>query len=155
MHATIDWIDTVHFQARSQSGHVIPLDGPEASGGTNRGARPMELMLMGLGGCTSFDVVEILRKGRQNVTNCRTELTAERADTVPQTFTEVTIHFVVEGVNLNPSRVARAVTLSAEKYCSASIMLERAGVQIRHSHEIREVPGKVPGEVPQTGAGND
>lgn len=98
----------------------------------------MELLLMGLGGCTSYDVVTILAKSRQDVRSCVTELTAERADTPPQVFTKINIHFIVEGQGLDPKKVARAVELSAEKYCSASIMLERGGVAITHSHAIVE-----------------
>jgi len=136
MHAKIQWIDNAGFEAQADSGHTIVVDGPPASGGKNRGARPMELLLMGLGGCTSFDVVNILTKSRQNIVDCVTELTATRAAAVPQVFEAIKIHFKITGNNLDPKKVARAVALSAEKYCSASIMLERGGVAISHSHEI-------------------
>ena len=98
----------------------------------------MEMMLMGLGGCSSFDVMSILQKSRQDVTACHAELKAERADAVPAVFTRIHLHFVVTGNNLKENLVKRAVSLSAEKYCSASIMLEKAGVAITHSHEIRD-----------------
>ena len=98
----------------------------------------MELMLMGVGGCTSFDVVNILRKSRQKVTNCVTQITAERADTVPQVFERIRIHFVIEGQDLDAVKVERAIHLTAEKYCSASIMLQRAGVDITHTFELNE-----------------
>jgi len=136
MHAKIQWIDKVHFRATADSGHEVAMDGPADAGGENRGARPMELVLMGLGGCTSFDVISILEKSRQAVTDCVTELTAERAESVPHVFTRIHVHFKVTGRNLDPVKVARAVSLSAEKYCSASIMLARGGVEITHDHEI-------------------
>jgi putative redox protein len=138
MHTKIQWIDNAGFKAEASSGHTVMMDGPPDAGGQNRGVRPMELMLMGLGGCTSFDVVNILTKSRQDVSDCVTELTATRADTVPQVFETIQIHFKVTGTALDPKKVARAVALSAEKYCSASIMLERGGVAISHSHEIIE-----------------
>jgi putative redox protein len=139
MHATIQWRGNVHFTATADSGHTIPLDGPADAGGENRGSRPMELVLMGLGGCSSFDVVNILRKSRQDIVDCMTEIDAERAAEVPQVFTRIHLHFKVSGRNLDPAKVARAVSLSAEKYCSASIMLERAGVAITHDYEVVEV----------------
>jgi putative redox protein len=98
----------------------------------------MEMLLMGLGGCSAFDVMSMLKKSRQQVVDCRAELKAERADAVPAVFTSIHLHFVVTGTALKESQVARAVSLSAEKYCSASIMLEAAGVDITHSHEVRE-----------------
>lgn len=136
MHAKIQWQDKVHFTATADSGHTLDLDGPPDAGGENRGARPMELVLMGLGGCSSFDVVNILTKARQNIVNCVTDVAAERADQVPQVFTRIHLHFVVSGHGLDARKVARAVSLSADKYCSASIMLQRGGVAISHSHEV-------------------
>lgn len=136
MHATIQWHDKVHFTATTDSGHSIALDGPPDAGGENRGARPMELVLMGLGGCSSFDVVNILTKQRQHIVDCLTEIDAERAAEVPQVFTRIHLHFKVRGRELDPKKVARAVSLSADKYCSASIMLSRGGVAITHSHEV-------------------
>ncbi|WP_404365309.1 OsmC family protein [Marinobacter sp.] len=138
MKATIEWSGEASFQATSGSGHKVQMDGPPDHGGRDLGPRPMEMMLMGLGGCASFDVMSILRKSRQDVTACRAELTADRADAVPAVFTAIQLHFIVTGNNLKESQVSRAVSLSAEKYCSASIMLENAGVRIVHSHEIRE-----------------
>ena len=124
------------FLAESESGHTVVIDGPESEGGRNIGIRPMELVLLGLGGCTSFDVVKILKKSRQQVTDCIAYLDAERADDVPSVFTKIHIHFVVEGTGLKESQVKRAVNLSAEKYCSASIMLEHGGVEVTHDYKI-------------------
>jgi putative redox protein len=136
MNAKIRWVGAAMFVAESGSGHAVVVDGPPESGGKNLGIRPMELLLLGLGSCTSFDVVDILKKGREDVTDCVTQLTAERADAVPAVFTRIHVHFVVSGRGLNETKVARAVELSAQKYCSASIMLERAGVGITHDFEI-------------------
>jgi len=134
--ANLSWQGDVCFEAASGSGHTITLDGPPDSGGKNQGARPMEMILIGLGGCASYDVVHILKRGRVDVTDCKAQLEAERADDVPSVFTKVRIHFVVSGPNLPENKVARAVQLSAEKYCSASIMLSRGGVEIEHSYEV-------------------
>jgi putative redox protein len=136
MKATITWQSEASFTAQSGSGHSVVMDGPPDHGGQNLGPRPMEMMLMGMGGCAAFDVVHILSKGRQSVTGCVAELTADRVDAVPAVFEKVHLHFRVSGDQLNDKQVARAVSLSAEKYCSASIMLERAGVQITHSYEV-------------------
>lgn len=136
MQATIKWVDGVRFLAESGSGHSVTVEGPESHGGRDTGMRPMELILAGLGGCTSFDVINILKKSRQNVIDCIATLEAERADEVPAVFTKIHVHFVVTGHNLKHSAVERAVELSAEKFCSASIMLERAGVDISHDFEI-------------------
>lgn len=138
MKATINWQGEVKFVATSGSGHDVVIDGPPDHGGQNAGARPMELVLMGLGGCASFDVMSILKKTRQDVTDCRAELNAERADAVPAVFTRIHLHFVVTGRNLKESHVQRAVALSAEKYCSASIMLEKGGVEITHDYEMHD-----------------
>ena len=136
MQARIKWVDGAMFVAESGSGHSVVIDGPPDHGGRNMGVRPMELVLLGLGGCTSFDVIDILRKARQPVTDCETRLEAERSDDVPSVFTRIHVHFVVTGEGLSEKQVARAVKLSAEKYCSASLMLERGGVEITHDHEI-------------------
>ncbi|PID41673.1 MAG: osmotically inducible protein C [Proteobacteria bacterium] len=136
MKAKITWGGDTRFISESASGHKVVLDGPPDHGGKNQGPRPMEMVLMGLGGCTSFDVISILKKSRQDVTDCVAELSAERADTIPGVFTKIHIHFVVSGNNLKESLVERAITLSAEKYCSASIMLEKGGVEISHDYEI-------------------
>ena len=137
MKAMVEWQDGVCFRAQSGSGHEILMDGPPDHGGRDRGARPMETVLMGLGGCSSFDVVHILRKARQEVSACRCELSAERAEgEIPAVFTKIHLHFVISGPNLKESHVQRAVSLSAEKYCSAAIMLSRGGVEVTHSHTI-------------------
>jgi len=134
--AVVKWVDGAMFVGESGSGHGIVMDGPEDHGGRNLGIRPMEMLLLGMGGCASFDVVSILRKARQAVHHCRAELEAERADEVPAVFTRIHLHFVVSGTGLKESQVQRAVALSAEKYCSASIMLGRGGVEIHHSYAI-------------------
>lgn len=139
MHTEIKWQGECLFTATADSGHAVTIDGPSESGGQNKGARPMELMLMGVGGCTSFDVVNILSKARQNVTNCLTQITAQRADDIPQVFQSIKIHFIVEGEGLDAAKVGRAIQLTAEKYCSASIMLQRAGVEITHTFDIVDI----------------
>tara|TARA_B110000503_G_scaffold105789_1_gene157875 strand:- start:4739 stop:5164 length:426 start_codon:yes stop_codon:yes gene_type:complete len=139
MEAKVSWAGGVSFKAESGTGHTVTLDGPPNSGGENLGARPMELLLMGLGGCTAFDVMTILKKARQDVTDCVAQLSAERADTVPSVFTKIHVHFVVTGRNLKEKHVARAIQLSAEEYCSASIMLEKGGVVMSHDYEIVEL----------------
>jgi putative redox protein len=136
MQATVKWVDGALFLGESGSGHAVVMDGPEDHGGRNMGLRPMEMLLLGLGGCANFDVMSILRKSRQNVTDCKVEVEAERADAIPAVFTKIHLKFVVSGVNLKESHVKKAVELSATKYCSASIMLEAAGVEISHSYEI-------------------
>ncbi|MFT7222476.1 MAG: putative redox protein [Candidatus Azotimanducaceae bacterium] len=138
MKASIRWIDDVTFLAESGSGHTVVIDGPESEGGRNIGVRPMEMMLMGMGGCTAFDVMKILRKARQPVTDCVAQVEAQRADDVPSVFTDIHIHFVITGQGVKESQVKRAIDLSAEKYCSASIMLGRGGVNITHDYEIVE-----------------
>jgi len=138
MKASIRWIDDVTFLAESGSGHTVVIDGPESEGGRNIGVRPMEMMLMGLGGCTSFDVMKMLKKARQPVTDCVAQIEAQRADDVPSVFTDIHIHFVITGQGVKESHVKRAIDLSAEKYCSASIMLGRGGVNITHDYEIVE-----------------
>jgi putative redox protein len=139
MKATVKWVDNVMFLGESGSGHSVVMDGPEDLGGRNMGIRPMEMLLIGLGGCASFDVIGILKKARQNVRDCRAELVAERADAVPSPFIKITIKFVVTGTNLKEKQVAKAVELSATKYCSASVMMEAAGVNMNHEYEIVEV----------------
>lgn len=139
MKAEIRWQGDACFEAESGSGHKLIMDGPPDHGGRNRGPRPMETLLMGVGGCSAFDVVHILGKSRQDVTDCRCEMTAERADEVPAVFTRIHLHFVVSGNKLKEAHVRRAVELSAEKYCSASIMLTKGGVEITHSYAIEEL----------------
>lgn len=138
MRATLNWAGDVRFDGHSGSGHHVAIDGPGELGGQNRGVRPMELVLLGVGGCTSFDVVNILRRGREDLVDCVTEIEAERAETDPKVFTRIHFHFKVTGRGLNPKKVERAIHLTAEKYCSASIMLERAGVAVTHDYELIE-----------------
>jgi len=132
MKASISWHRGVSFLAESGSGHAVVVDGAPEHGGRNIGPRPMELILMGLGSCASFDVIKILKKQRQEVASCECILEAERADAVPSVFTKITINFQISGNNLDESKVERAVALSAEKYCSVSKMLEKAGVALSH-----------------------
>lgn len=138
MKAKVRWVDDVMFLGESDSGHSVLMDGPESSGGRNIGLRPMELLLIGVGGCSSFDVMSILKKARQNVTGCVAELQAERADAVPAVFEKIHLHFRVTGKDLSEKQVAKAIELSAQKYCSASIMLMKGGVAITHDFEIVE-----------------
>ncbi|MEH6607752.1 MAG: OsmC family protein [Halioglobus sp.] len=138
MQATVKWTDGAMFIGESGSGHSVVMDGPEDLGGRNMGFRPMEMLLLGTGGCAVYDVMSMLKKSRQKVTDCQVELQAERADAVPAVFTSINLHFVVTGVGLKENQVKRAVELSAEKYCSASIMLAAGGVAVTHSHELQE-----------------
>lgn len=138
MQATVKWVDGRMFVGESGSGHAVVMDGPPDHGGRNIGIRPMELILLGVGGCSSFDVIDILEKGRHAVSGCETQLSAERVDTVPSVFSKIHLHFKVTGKDLSATAVERAVKLSAEKYCSASIMLGNAGVEISHDFEIIE-----------------
>ena len=137
MRARIKWVENVCFMGESESGHAVILDGAPEAGGRNLGMRPMEMLLIGMGACTSFDVVTILKKSRQPVIDCVAEIEAVRADEIPKVFTRIHVHFVVTGQGLNPAQVERAVKLSAEKYCSASIMLGKAA-EITHDFEIVE-----------------
>lgn len=138
MKARVKWVENAMFLGESGSGHSVVMDGPPESGGKNLGVRPMEMLLIGMGGCASFDVVHILRKGRHDVRNCEALLEAERADADPKVFTKIHLHFVVTGKGLNEAAVDRAIRLSAEKYCSASIMLGKTA-EITHDYEIAEV----------------
>ena len=135
MKATITWINGRAFVAESGSGHAVVLDGAPDSGGRNIGVRPMEMMLMGLGGCTAFDVVEILEKGRHKVTGCEIALEGERASEIPKVFTKVKLIYRLKGENLNLAAVERAIKLSAEKYCSASKMFEKTAT-IEHEWHV-------------------
>jgi putative redox protein len=137
MKARIKWIEGVSFAGQSESGHTVVMDGPPDAGGQNLGVRPMEMLLLGMGGCTAFDVVLILRKSRQPVTDCVAEIDAERAATDPKVFTRIHVHFIITGKGLDPKRVDQAVKLSAEKYCSASIMLGKVA-EVTHDFEIVE-----------------
>jgi putative redox protein len=127
----------VSFKGKSESGHEVILDGPEELGGKGLGMRPMEMMLIGMGGCTSFDVVTILKRSRQQITGCTAEIEAVRADAIPKVFTSIHIHFLIKGIDLQKKAVERAVELSANKYCSASIMLGKS-VKITHDFVISE-----------------
>lgn len=138
MQVTVKWIDGVMFVGETGSGHAVVMDGPPDHGGRNIGLRPMEMILLGVGGCSSFDVVQILQKGRNDIVKCVTEVTAERVDAIPSVFSKIHLHFVVTGHDLKAAAVERAVKLSAEKYCSASIMLSKA-VEITHDFEVIEV----------------
>lgn len=136
MKATIKWVQDAMFLGESGSGHCVVVDGPPEIGGRNVGIRPMELLLMGVGACSSVDVVSILKKARQQVTHCEATLEATRVDAVPAVFEKIHMHFIVRGKDLDDGKVKRAVELSAEKYCSASIMLQKGGVVITHDYEI-------------------
>ncbi|WP_372523491.1 OsmC family protein [Sulfuricaulis sp.] len=138
MKAIIKWSGGVSFAGTADSGHTVIMDGAPESGGQNQGARPMELVLIGMGGCTAYDVVHILRKSRQEIVGCVAEVEARRAATDPKVFTHIHIHFVVSGKGLDPKKVQHAIELSATKYCSASIMLGKTA-QITHDFEIREI----------------
>ncbi len=135
MKARVKLIEGVSFVGQSESGHSVVMDGAPESGGKNLGVRPMEMLLLGLGGCSAFDVVHILRKSRQQVTDCVADIDAERAETDPKVFTKIHVHFTITGKELDPKRVEQAVHLSADKYCSASIMLGKSAV-ITHDFEI-------------------
>ncbi len=136
MQVKVKWLDGVSFVGESETGHAVVLDGAPENGGRNIGMRPMEMLLIGMGGCTSFDVVAILKKARQPIIDCVAEIDATRADEIPKVFTKIHVHFVITGNNLNEAQVERAVKLSAEKYCSASIMLSKS-VEITHSFEVK------------------
>lgn len=137
MECTVRWYEGMSFIAETGSGHLVAMDGAPEAGGRNLAPRPMELLLAGAGGCTAFDVVLILKRGRQQVSGCEVRLTAERAETDPKIFTRIRFHYVVSGKALKPESVERAVHLSAEKYCSASIMLGKTA-EMTHTFEIVE-----------------
>lgn len=133
----VDWKGGKAFEATSATGHKVMMDASKEVGGEDRGSRPMELLLMGLGGCAGIDVTMMLEKGKQDVKDCQMEVTSERADAVPAVYTKINLHFKVTGTDLNEKKVARAVELSAEKYCSVSKMLEKTA-EMSHSYEIIE-----------------
>lgn len=135
MKARVKWVENSLMVAESGSGHALVMDGPPEHGGRNLGVRPMEMLLLGLGGCTQFDVVHILRKGRHQVSRCEVELEAERAASEPKVFTRIHVHFILSGPGLTEKAVQRAVSLSAEKYCSASLMLGEVA-EISHDFEL-------------------
>ena len=135
MQVRIKWLEQRAFQAETGSGHSLTMDGPPEHGGRNLAARPMEMVLVGLGGCSAFDVVEILEKSRQKVKDCQIGIDAERADDIPAVFTKIHMHFIIDGDELNEKHVKRAVELSAEKYCSVAKML-RPNVEITYDYEM-------------------
>jgi putative redox protein len=137
MKAVVKWLDNMSFVGESESGHSVVMDGPPDSGGRNLGVRPMEMVLLGMGGCTAFDTVLILQRQRQLISDCHVELSAERADKVPKVFTRIHVHYIVKGKKLDEKKVARAVEMTAEKYCSVSIMLSKS-VDVTHDYEIVE-----------------
>lgn len=140
--ARIKWIENVAFLGESESGHALVMDGSPDAGGRNLGPRPMETVLMGTGACSAYDVVHILKKGREPITDCVVDIRAERAPTDPKVFTAIHFHFVVTGDGLSPAKVERAIKLSAEVYCSATAMLAKTA-QVTHDFEIQQTP-KIP-----------
>lgn len=135
MECTVRWHDGMSFIAETGSGHMVAMDGAPEAGGRNLAPRPMELLLAGAGGCTAFDVVMILKRGRQEISGCEVQLSAERAEADPKVFTHINLHFVVTGKDLKADAVERAIKMSAEKYCSASIMLGKTAA-MTHTWEI-------------------
>lgn len=138
MDIKVSWVGNAAFEGESSSGHKVLMDGPTEGGGNNLGPRPMEMLLLGTGGCSSYDVISILKKARQKVNGCEAMISSVRADSEPKIFTKIHIFFRISGVNLKEKQVKRAVSLSAEKYCSASIMLG-ATAKITHDYEIIQV----------------
>lgn len=138
MKARVKWVEAATFLGETGSGHALVMDGAPEYGGRDLGPRPMELLLVGMGGCSAFDVVMILKKARQQIADCVAEIEATRADTEPKVFTHIHVHFIVKGKDLSDKQVERAVQLSAEKYCSASIMLGKTA-KITHDYEIQDV----------------
>jgi putative redox protein len=137
MNISVNWVDGMLMVGKSHSGHSITMDGPPEIGGENLGVRPMEILLLGVAGCTMIDVVSTLKKMRQDLTHCETKVNAERANDHPKVFTDIHIQFIVKGKDLDQNKVEKAITLSAEKYCSASIMLGKTA-SITHDFEIVE-----------------
>jgi putative redox protein len=135
MEARVKWVQDRTFLGESGSGHSVVMDGAPEAGGRDLGVRPMEMLLLGMGGCTAFDVVDILAKGREPVEDCVVLIDGERAEEIPKVFTRIKVRYVVTGTGLNPAKVERAVKLSAEKYCSATIMLEKTAT-VTHEIEI-------------------
>ena len=143
MEIKVSWAGAASFIGESGSGHKIVMDGPPEGGGRDLGPRPMEMLLIGTGACSTYDVVSILKKSRQAVSDCQVVVSAERADNEPKVFTKIHLHFVVSGTDLKEKQVQKAISLSAEKYCSASIMLG-ATAEITHDYEIRDVDVTLP-----------
>ena len=139
MNARIKWLDHMSFVGEAGSGHSVVMDGAPENGGRNLGPRPMEMVVLGLGGCTAFDVVTILQKSRAPVDDCVVEISAERADAIPAVFTKIHVHYIVKGAGLQDKQVKRAVDLTSEKYCSVSMML-KPSVEISYDYEIEDSP---------------
>ena len=137
MNISVKWIDGMLMVGKSESGHAIVMDGPPEIGGENLGVRPMEMLLLGMAGCTMIDVVSTLKKMREDVVDCQTQVSADRAEEYPKVFTNIHVHFILRGKQLDPSKVDKAIKLSAEKYCSASIMIGKTAT-ITHDYEIIE-----------------
>ena len=137
MNISVKWIDGMLMVGKSDSGHAIVMDGPPEIGGENLGIRPMEMLLLGMTGCTMIDVVSTLKKMREDVVDCQTQVSADRSEEYPKVFTNIHVHFVLRGKQLNPLKVDKAIKLSAEKYCSASIMIGKTAI-ITHDYEIIE-----------------
>ena len=137
MNARIKWLDHMSFVGEASSGHSVVMDGSLANGGRNLGPRPMEMILLGLGGCSSFDIVSILQKSRVGIDDCIVEISAERADEIPAVFTKIHLHYIVKGVELQEKQVKRAVELSSEKYFSVAMMLKNS-VELSYDYEIQE-----------------
>jgi putative redox protein len=137
MNISVNWIDGLLMVGKSDSGHTITMDGPPEVGGENLGVRPMEMLLLGVAGCTMIDVVTTLKKMRQDLSLCETKINANRATDHPKVFTDIHIQFIVKGKNLDAKKVDKAITLSAEKYCSASIMLGETA-KITHTFKVIE-----------------
>ena len=137
MNISVKWIDGMLMVGKSDSGHAVVMDGPPEIGGENLGVRPMEMLLLGMAGCTIIDVVSTLKKMREDVVDCQTQVSADRSEEYPKVFTNINVHFILKGKQLNPSKVDKAIKLSAEKYCSASIMIGKTAV-ITHDFEIIE-----------------
>ena len=138
MECRVKWLDHMTFVGESGSGHAVVLDGAPEHGGRDMGIRPMEMLLLGLGGCTAFDVVSILKKSRQAITDCEVKIDSDRAEEIPKVFTRIHIHFIITGNSLDPVKVEKAVNLSANKYCSASKILEKTA-EMTHDFEIVEL----------------
>jgi putative redox protein len=135
MNLSVNWVDGMLMVGKSYSGHSITMDGPIEIGGENLGVRPMEMLLLGVAGCTMIDVITTLKKMRQDLSHCETKITAERANEHPKVFTDIHIHFIIQGKKIDSKKVDKAITLSANKYCSASIMLGKTA-NITHDFEI-------------------
>ncbi|MGE4594928.1 MAG: OsmC family protein [Gammaproteobacteria bacterium] len=141
MNVKVKWIDGMMMVGESGSGHAVVMDGPADVGGNNMGVRPMEMLLIGMAGCTTVDVVSTLKKMRENIDDCIAEVSAERASEHPKVFTNIHIHFIVQGLDLNPAKVEKAIALSADKYCSASIMMAKTA-NVTHDFEVITPPVK-------------